>query len=286
MSGFSSLKQWQAKNIRKALQGSVFIAPLSATAVTKANLFDPTTGALVALPAGYVDLGHLGVDGVKWTEALKLDDIMSWGSTEPVRSDVDSDVTTMVINPQETNQQTIGLFLQTDPAGIAPDATSGVFEIQKPEVASSRYFRVLVVATDTIDEGEIAICKFLPRARVTALADQSWANGSDPLLWGVTLTAYTDDTLGYPVSTLFGGNGLKAMLTEMGFQKTITCSTTSSSPTLTATAGNFFPEDVGQPLVGTGIPSLTTVLAYVDSTHVTMSANASATGTGVAVTLG
>lgn len=63
---------------------------------------------------------------------------------------------------------------------------------------------------------------------------------------------------------------------------TTTVSTTNGSPNLTAVSAPLYP---GQPISGTGIPANTTVVSY-NSTNNTavMSANATATGTGVTLT--
>lgn len=60
---------------------------------------------------------------------------------------------------------------------------------------------------------------------------------------------------------------------------------TSGNTTVTSASATFGPAQVGQPISGTGIPASTTVASVTDSTHLVMSAAATATGTGVTVTL-
>lgn len=62
-------------------------------------------------------------------------------------------------------------------------------------------------------------------------------------------------------------------------------STTSGSATLTSASAGFTTGDVGRVLSGTNIPYGTTVLAYISGTQVTMSANASGTGTNQTFTI-
>jgi hypothetical protein len=63
--------------------------------------------------------------------------------------------------------------------------------------------------------------------------------------------------------------------------------TTISQPTLTSASGAVFSmNDVGRSVAGTGIPAATTILRYDSPTQVTMSANATATGAAVSVTIG
>jgi len=62
--------------------------------------------------------------------------------------------------------------------------------------------------------------------------------------------------------------------------------TTNASPTFTSVTADFTADDVGRTLTGTGIPGGTTILTVSSGTTVTMSANATATATGLTVVLG
>lgn len=62
--------------------------------------------------------------------------------------------------------------------------------------------------------------------------------------------------------------------------------TTSSSTTLTSATAAFTSADVGRTISGTGIPGGTTISSVTNSTTVVLSAAATATGTGVTITLG
>jgi hypothetical protein len=59
--------------------------------------------------------------------------------------------------------------------------------------------------------------------------------------------------------------------------------TTSGSAILTSATATFVPEDAGKPISGAGIPGGTTILSQQSATQVTLSANATATATGVAI---
>lgn len=75
--------------------------------------------------------------------------------------------------------------------------------------------------------------------------------------------------------------------------KTVTCSTTSGSTLLTATSGTFVFSDDGRAVSGSGIqsgaiianPDTNFQAGFVDSTHANMDKTATATATGVSVTL-
>ena len=72
--------------------------------------------------------------GVKGSRAIKQTDIMGWGSNPPLRSDITSDATTLVLEPQETKLETLALYIGVNPEDITPDPTTGVFSIDQPQV--------------------------------------------------------------------------------------------------------------------------------------------------------
>lgn len=61
--------------------------------------------------------------------------------------------------------------------------------------------------------------------------------------------------------------------------------TTNGSNVLTSATALFKDREVGRSISGTGIPTSTTVEAVIDATKVVMSANATATGSAVSVTI-
>jgi hypothetical protein len=283
-SGSAAISFRKNELIRKGLSGGVFIAPYTSAAITKTNLFDAVTGAITGpLPAGYRDLGYLSAAGAMFARTTKVTDTLSWQSVTPTRTDVTADTTTLKIVPQETNVSTLALFLGVDPASIAV-GVNGAIEVDRPLTPIPRYWRVLAISVDTVTAGEIVYARFLPRAMVTAWDSQDMANGANPVEFGLTITSYVDSVLGYPEAYLIGGEGHISLLADEGFSRAITCSTATSTA-LTATTGNFFPNDVGAVVSGAGITVGTTIIAYVSSTVVTLSAATTAIAAGVAVTI-
>ena len=214
-SSYDALQTKKNQLIRKALNGSVFVAPTSSTAITA--LTDSTDKLLKTLPTGYVDLGWLSDDGAQFARDTDTSDVTSWGSTEPTRSDVTKDQTTLQVACQETRLETIGLYMGVDMSGVTPDATSGEVSVAKPTTPKSRYYRVLSIAVDNTDDGEIYIGRFLPNAKVTEFDDQQQSSGDDPIMWSVTFGAFIDSALGFSEKVFFGGPGWSALLTDMGF---------------------------------------------------------------------
>jgi hypothetical protein len=214
-SSYAALSSKKNQLIRKALNGSVFIADVDATAITA--LTDSADKKLAALPAGYTDLGWLTDDGAQFSRDTDTSDVTSWGSTEPTRSDVTKDQTTLQVACQETKLVTIGLYLGVDTSTITADSTSGEVAVAKPSTPVARHYRVLSIAVDETDDGEIYIARFLPNAKVTAFDDQNQNSGDDPIMWSVTFSSFMDSTLGFAEKTFFGGPGWSALLTDMGF---------------------------------------------------------------------
>ena len=171
---------------------------------------------LKPLPAGWDDLGWLSSDGAQFSRDVSTSDVTSWGSVTPTRSDVTSDTSTLAVTCQETKLLTIGLATGADLAAITADTNTGEVSIAKPTRPASKHYRALSVAVDLSDAGEVYVARFLPRAKVTNYAEQNFGGGDDPIQWGVTLTGEEDSDLGYSERWLFGGEGWKAILTDMG----------------------------------------------------------------------
>lgn len=217
---YDALKTKQTELIRKALDGSAFKADIAVdviTTLTADSTTTPGTPELNALPTGYEDLGFLTSDGIAFARDVSSSDITSFGSVQPTRTDVTSDSSTVTVVCQETKLATISLATGAAASGITPDATTGEVSIAKPQRPSAKAYRLLTLAVDEGDAGEIWIARFFPRAKVTAYAEQSYASGDAAIGWGVTFTGEVDSTVGYSERWLFGGPGWQALLPAMGF---------------------------------------------------------------------
>ena len=220
MADYEALKNKQTELIRKSLDGSAFIADIAADAIAALTTYTagpPVVIDLTPLPSGYDDLGWLTSDGMQFSRDVSTSEVTSFGSVSPTRTDITSDTTTMTVTAQETKLLTIGLATGADLSAITPAVNTGEVSIAKPTRPKSRHYRVLSLAVDQGDAGEIYLGRFLPRAKVTSYAEQSFGSGDDPITWGVTFTGEEDSTLGYSERWIFGGPGWNALLTEMGF---------------------------------------------------------------------
>lgn len=220
MANYEALKNKQTELIRKALDGSVFIGDVTVDPITNLTTYTvgpPVVIDLTPLPTGMDDLGWLTADGAQFSRDVSTSEVSSWGSVSPTRTDITADTTTMSVTAQETKLLTIGLSTGADMSAVVPDADSGEVSIAKPIRPKSKHYRVLSLAVDQGDGGEIYIARFLPRAKVTGYAEQSFGGGDDPITWGVTFTGEEDSDLGYSERWLFGGAGWLAQLGDMGF---------------------------------------------------------------------
>lgn len=210
---YSTLKDKKTELIRKARDGSVFIAPTSVAAITSL-----TTGAgadLTALVTGYEDLGWISQDGASYARTTEVSEVNSFGSVEPTRSDTTRDTITLSVTAQETRLTTLGLYTGADIASIESVVTTGEVRIAKPSRPGFRYYRLLGLFVDDGDDGEIYIARFMPRAKVTEVGEQAFTDGDDPISYPVTFQGYEDSTLGFSHQWLFGGPGWQALLTSM-----------------------------------------------------------------------
>lgn len=223
MASYDALKNKQTELIRKALDGSVFVAPIASDPIAALTTYvagPPVVIDLTPLPSGYDDAGWLSSDGAQFARDVANSEVTSWGSVSPTRTDITSDTSTLSFTAQETKLLTIGLATGADLSAITPAANTGEVSIAKPARPQSRHYRALSLAVDQGDGGEIYIARFLPRAKVTSYAEQAFGGGDDPITWGVTLTGEEDSALGYSERWIFGGAGWNALLTDMGFDVT------------------------------------------------------------------
>lgn len=213
MADYASISDLNETLVRKALAGSLFVGPFdTAAAVTTTDLFG-ADHTLAALPAGYTDAGLTTDEGIRFARSQESEQITAWQRLEPVREDPTSDSETLQVDFLETNKASIELFTGADLSAVTYD--NGALSIQKPELPTARYFRLLALAVDNIDGDEFYVARFYPRCKVTGWADQAFAKGGG-LQWGMTFTAYVDNALGYSKDDMLGGPGFAAVAEEMG----------------------------------------------------------------------
>lgn len=217
MATFSSISDLNQSLVRKALTGSLFVAPITADAITRTNLFSagptPPAGELAAtLPTGYSDGGITTDEGIRFARSQENDTVTGWQYLEPVREDRTSDTETLQVDFEETKKTTIELYTGADLS--AATLVNGAISIQKPKLPTDRYFRLLALAVDNVNGKEFYAAVHYPRCKVSGWADQAFAKGG-ALQWGMTFTAYVDPILEYSKDTIFGGPGYKELAAAM-----------------------------------------------------------------------
>lgn len=217
MATYAQVSKLDQTLVRKALTGSLFIAPYSSAALTASTLFTSDGSLVTTLPTGYADGGTTTDDGLRFSRSTDLEEITGWQFLEPVRSDLTSDSETAQVDFIETNRQTIELYTGIDTTPLK--LTNGALTIDKPALPQARYLRLLCLAVDNYNGKEFYVARHYPRVRVTSWADQAFAKGG-ALQWGVTLTAYTDPALGVSKRDFLAGPAFADLKTAMGFANT------------------------------------------------------------------
>lgn len=116
------------------------------------------------------------------------------------------------------------------------------------------------------------------------------------MIEGGTLITSAGQTIGYSAPAV-GDSGTDGVCLEVWSKawvggaapkgRTFTDAvTTTADATLTSGSASFTASDVGLPITGTGIPASTTILSVTNSTTIELSANATATATGVSIVIG
>ncbi len=212
---YSALREKKTELIRKARDGSVFVAPFTADGIT--NLTSGANADLAPLPTGWEDLGWMATAGVTYGRETEQSDINSFGSVEPTRSDITRDVMTIQFSMQEHKRSTIELYTGADLTNVQAAAVTGEVSIEKPNIPGFRYYRILGLFVDETNDGEIYLARYMPRARVTSFGEQAMNSEGEAILQDVTLTGYESSVEGYSHRWIFAGPGWRALLASMGF---------------------------------------------------------------------
>ncbi|MEU6614492.1 phage tail protein [Streptomyces parvus] len=196
--------------IRKQLVQAVFAADITEAAI--AAPFDEETGALLAVPTGYLPIGYTTDDGITFPSDLSISDVTSSQAVEPTRSDIESDILSASFAPQETNAATVALYdgLPLSGAGALP-AIGTAWQWDRPSSPRNPFRRLLFIGLDYGDDGgEIYVVKFMPRARLTNREDEQWARSTETQR-PVTFNAYRDSALGTSCRNWVDGPGWRAL---------------------------------------------------------------------------
>lgn len=209
--------QYSATNVDAMTASAAGLTGGTSPAVNVTTSTPGVSVDLSPLPSGWEDLGYTSTDGVNFGRTTEVSEVRSFGSADPTRSDITSDVITMGATAQETKLLTLGLYTGADTAGMQAAAGTGEFSISKPNVPGFKFYRALGLFLDRDDFGrEIWMGRYMPRCRVTEYGEQAFNDGEDPVSYNMTFTGYEDSSLGYSHRWIFGGPGWLSLLDEMG----------------------------------------------------------------------
>lgn len=216
MADYTTIAHRQASLIRKALEGSVFIAPYSSTAITSI-----TTGAsqdIAPLPTGYTDVGMIDKkNAVTWSSKVTTQEVMTWGDVYPSRTDITKIDASLKFTALETNRTALQLYIGQDLTQIALAPTTKELVINQSARPQPIPYRVLGIFQDGVGANAIYVARFYPRAFVVDVTDQKWDDDVDALAWDVTLKAQLDSVVGTTCVHFFGGPGWASTLAATGF---------------------------------------------------------------------
>lgn len=221
MPSFSALAKRQGELIRKPLAGIIAVADMDTVLAADFKLTTGATSELVEL-TDYDQLGWISKsDGLTFSSDTETSDVESWGALEPTRSDITKDVTSAQFTCQETNKKVLEMYYNVDLSAVQGDSVTSEVAFNSSTEPSTTYRRMIFLSKDGAGTNEVYIAKVMPRASVTAKADQTW-NSEDALTYGMTVTAKMDSDLGYAVRHHFAGPGWAKQLVKMGFTKSTT----------------------------------------------------------------
>lgn len=216
MADYTSIANRQAILIRKALQGSVFIAPYSASPVTA--ITTGSSAGIAPLPTGYVDVGMIDKKNAPtWANKVTTQEVMAWGDVYAARRDITKVDGSLKFTMLETNRTSLQLYLGQDLSTAPLAATTHELVINQASRPQPIPYRVLGLTQDGTGSNAIFVGRFYPRAFVTDIGDQKWDDDAEALVYDVTLTPQLDSALGTPVVHYFGGPGWAAALAQGGW---------------------------------------------------------------------
>lgn len=216
MADYTSIAHRQAELIRKALQGSVFIAPYSAPGIT--SLTTGSSADIAPLPTGYTDVGMIDKkNAVTWASKVTTQEVEAWGDVYPVRTDISKIDASLKFTMLETNKTSIQLYMGQDLSTTPIDATTKELIITQQSRPSPIPYRVLGIFQDGVGDNAVYVGRFYPRAFVVDIGDQKWDDDTDALMWDVTLKAQLDSSLGTTCMHYFAGPGWASTLAATGF---------------------------------------------------------------------
>lgn len=173
-----------AANILAGLAGAA--GPYSLAWVADASVAVPPTDATTGLDSSFADFGRVTTDGATTSTAITSSDINSFGSYQPSRTLIQSEVLTVHFICQETTAVTGAVKTRQQLTEVTV-GTGHTLTLTRGPGRDAKYALVL----DVLD-GSNHIRKFYPTVRLTNMGDQQIGFGA-AIQYDFTFTAYPDD---------------------------------------------------------------------------------------------
>lgn len=218
MSAFADVQAHNDGLVRKALDTIIAVAPMSEPALT--SILDDTSGDLAPLPANWAQLGRLSEDGTNFARETELSEIFGHGSVDPARSDIRRSIKRASFTLLETRAEGIRLAQGVEDLGETSSLTTGgTTEVTWDETSAPTYpyMRLVAVARDITDAGEIYIARHALRCKVTEVGEEVWSDQDQAMTTPLTFTFYVDETEGTPLRHFRGGPGYGQIVEDEGF---------------------------------------------------------------------
>lgn len=162
----------QASNVRVAVSGAFYKAPLATPLPTSAAATPP-------LNTAFVDLGYISEDGVTQTIDADTSDIKAWQNGDIVRTIQTSHKVSYQMTMIETKKEVLELFYSD------PDATAAAVKITGKQAKHETY------VLDVLD-GDKTVRLVIPDGQVTERGEVTFKN-EEAIGYQVTIVAYPDN---------------------------------------------------------------------------------------------
>lgn len=184
MAGESATGTLDSGNVRVAVTGAWYRAPIGATAPAAADS---------PLSAAWVNLGYVSEDGTTRTVDRSTEDIRAWQKAAKVRTVVTEAGISYSFTLIETTREVVAMYNGINEADIDEDGTYTV----DPSSTGGRYQYVFIVF-----DGAYERLVWIPEGEVSEIGDQVFAGG-EPIGFEVTLNGYASALLDGGVEKVF-----------------------------------------------------------------------------------
>lgn len=203
---YTDVEAKNSVNIRDILEFSLFAKPFENDDDEIEQIWTPEDGLII--PTGYIDVGHTSKGDKSWTREQEWRDVTGHGYGEPLKRIATSDVEGLSFIGLETNKIILEMYRDMYLDGVRADSGNNV-SWKKGSRPAGRRWRILALGKEGDGPDAVYMAKWLPDAQVTEMGEQSWSE-EDSVQYQITLTAFTDDSVGTSMVEVLGGPGFDA----------------------------------------------------------------------------